>query len=157
MDPVSIVGLAGSVFGIVDIVSRSISSLLKLQERWKAAQFTVSLLVGHLTTLRAVLNQIAEWISTSPTQLHHQLVIDLTGSLDCCKILILFIDGHVSRLKWDETSNLTLESRVKVVLEDQSVKDCVSHLNTQCIALNLLLTALNWFVFRCNVLGWEDS
>ena len=146
MDPVSIVGLAGSVLGTIDIMTRSIISLRHLQQQWKGADLTVSLLIGQLATLKAALQQISHWISISLAAgpQYHQLVTDLDSALESCALLIVFIDNHLSRLEWNEANKLNFESRARAVLEDKSIKDCVGHLNNQANALNLLLTASNW-------------
>ena len=148
MDPLSVLGAAGAVVGIIDVATRSINSLRRLQQQWSGADLTVSLLVGQLNTLNAALNQISEWMSTSLETVpqHHQLTIDLDASLESCKTLILFIDSHLSRLEWDDTNTLSLESKFRALLKDQSITDCVNHLHGQIAALNLLLTALNWLV-----------
>ncbi len=107
---------------------------------------TVGALLGQLSTLKAALGQIAKWIETSLVDSiqHHQLVIDLGASLDSCSILVSVMDGYLSELDWDESNSLTFESRTRSVLQDGSMKEFISHLSHQSIALNLLLTALNW-------------
>lgn len=145
MDPVSAIGLAGSIVGIIDVAARSISALRALQQRWKAADLTISLLISQLTTLKAALNQIKEWISTSINANHHfQLVMDLGASLESCETLLLFIDGQLAHLEWEDNNALSFESKIKAVLHDKTIKECANHLANQSTALNLLLTALNW-------------
>ena len=146
MDPVSIIGVVGSIVSVIDVVTRNLIYLRRLQQQWTMADMTITLLIGHLATLKAALNQISEWIGTSLSSMpqHHQLVMDLTMSLESCKLLVLFMNSHIDRLELSDDDTLKLRSRVRVVLEDQSVKDCVNHLNTQANALNLLLTAFNW-------------
>jgi len=146
MEPVSAIALGASVIGIFDVVTRTISALRKLQQRWISANMTVGALLGQLSTLKAALGQIAKWIETSLVDSiqHHQLVIDLGASLDSCSILVSVMDGYLSELDWDESNSLTFESKTRSVLQDGSMKECISHLSHQSIALNLLLTALNW-------------
>lgn len=146
MEPLSIVGTASSIVSIIDIATRCISSLRALQQRWVGADWTVNLLVGQLVTVKAALDQIREWSDTnlSKEPQHHQLVMDLDTSLESCRLLISVIDSHVSGLEWDEANALTFGSKAKAVWKDQSTQDCVNHLHHQTVALNLLLTALNW-------------
>ena len=146
MDPVSIIGLAGSVLGIVDVMTKSIAALKNLQTQWQVVDWTITSIIGHLTTLKAALNQISQWISTdlAAKPQHYQLVLDLGDALGSCKALILYIDSYLCKLEWNEDSSLTFQSRLRAVLNDGGVKDCVNHLNNQSNALNLLLTALNW-------------
>ena len=146
MDPVAVISLAGSVFNIVDVVAKCLITLKNLQAQWQYADCTVTAIVGQLATLKAALNQISELISTDlgAEPQHYQLVLDLGEALESCKTLILFIDGHLSRLDWKDSDSLTYQSRLKAILGDKGVKDCVNHLHNQSSALNLLLTALNW-------------
>jgi hypothetical protein len=60
IDPVSIFGLASGAFGIVDVITRTLVLLNAIRERWKEADFTVTLLISQLTTLKAALSQIAQ-------------------------------------------------------------------------------------------------
>ncbi len=145
MDPVSVIGLVGSIVGIIDVSTRAISALRALQQRWKIADLKISLLISQLTTLKAALSQIEEWISTSlnVTQ-HYQLILDLESSLESCETLLLFIDAQLIHLHQNDSKTLSFESRVKAVLEDNTIKECATHLDHQSTALNLLLTALNW-------------
>ena len=128
MDPVSITGLAGSIVGIVDVAVRSISALRALQQRWKTADLTISLLIGQLTALRAALNQIEEWISTSLNAFqHYQLVMDLEASLESCQALLLFINGQLTGLDWNDSNALSFENRIKAVLIGNGMHSMVSY------------------------------
>ena len=148
MDPVSIIGLAGSIVNIVDVIGKSIHKLRDLQRRWNAADLTVNSLTGHLTTLRLALNQIHTWISSSFSQnpQHEQLVIDLGDSLKCCDALINFLHDHLSQLDWTDKDELTMASKITAVFHDSEVKECQTQLTHQTSALTLLLTVLNWSV-----------
>jgi hypothetical protein len=53
MDPVSAIGLVGSIIGVVDVISGNISSIIDLQSRYKTADLKVHLLIGQLSTLKA--------------------------------------------------------------------------------------------------------
>ena len=153
MDPVSAIGSAGAVVGLIDVATRTLSYLRTLQQQWKLADLTLNLLIGQLSTLNAALDQISQWISTSLPfdQQHHQLVMDLGNALESCKALLICIDDHISALRWNENESLTFQSKARAILRDQNMKDLLNHLNNQSGALNLLLTALNWFVSRINL------
>ena len=146
MDPVTGLGLAGSVVSIIEVIARSIAGLKTLQLRWQAANRTVNALLGQLSTLKVALHQISQLLSSSlgASPQHHQFVIDLSVSLECCEDSIGFIDDQVSKLEWREEDELTFSSNARVVLNDSAMKESVNHLNSQSITLNLLLSALNW-------------
>ena len=148
MDPVSIVGLAGSIVNIVDIIAKSIKNLRELQQKWKAADLIVNSLIGQLFTLKSALTKIEEWMSSSLSKepQHEQLAVDLKQSLECCHFLVTFMYDHLLLLDWNEANRLTSSSKIRAVFHDSEVKDCATYLDRQTNALNLLLTALNWFV-----------
>ena len=148
MEVVSIIGLTGSVLGIVDVVAKSISMLRRLQLRWQAADWTVNSLLGQLDTLKLALSQISDWLSMDlAADPQHALLADgLCTSLDCCRTLTSFLASHISQLELGEADVLTFESRVKIVLNDSRFKECMTQLSNQSSALTLLLTALNWYV-----------
>ena len=145
MDPVSLIGLAGSIVNIVDVAAKSINALRDLQQRYKAADLTVNSLIGQLYTLKTALSRIEAWMCSSLSRepQHGQLVTDLSVSLDCCRTLVTFMHEHLLRLDWTDTNELTLASKVKAVFHDGEVKELASHLDRQTGALTLLLTALN--------------
>lgn len=117
MDPVSVLGLAGSIVGIIEVAARSIVALRALQQRWKTADLTINVLISQLTTLKAALSQIKEWISNSlSASQHYQLVMDLGASLASCDTLRLFIDGQLSHLNRNDSNALDFESKIKAVL-----------------------------------------
>lgn len=114
MDPVSIVGLASSVLGIVDVISKNVSFILGLQSRYRQANLTISLLIGQLSTLKAALNQISEWINSDlNTSQHEQLVTDLTVAIQGCKVLILAINTRIQDLHKNDT-NIQLRPMDKI-------------------------------------------
>ena len=145
MDPVSITGLAASIVGIIDIIGRTVDSLSGIYSRWKHANLTVMLMISQLSTVKAALNEIGEWISSDPAAetAHHQLVIDLRQSVNSCHLIVAFINHHISKFDWRETDDLTFKSKLRILLQDNATKDSLGALNSQVNALDLLLTACN--------------
>ena len=147
MDPVSIIGLAGSIVNIVDVIAKTIKTLRDLQQRWKAADWTTKSLISQLSTVRTALNQIQQWMASNHKGKipDDQLVLELGESLDCCRTLVTFMNEQLLLyLKWTESNDLTSMSKMKTILHDGEVKECATHLHRQSSALTLLLTALNW-------------
>lgn len=146
MDPASIIALAGSAISIVDVIGRSLSFLLELQTKSRNANLTVSLLIGQLSTLKAALNQISEWITTSLVGVprHEQLIADLDVSLEACKVLVLLLDDRIFHLKSSLTSQVAAVAKAHFLWEEKGMNDYLNLLNNQINALNLLLTALQW-------------
>ena len=143
MEPFSVTGLTGS---FVDVVVRTLSALRRLQNRWKSADLIVAPPIGQLTTSRAALDQISDWVSRrlEGVPRHQQLVIDLEASMESCKSLVTFIDDYTSFLEWNDSNTLSFESKANAVLQNSSVKEFRNCMTNQGVALNLLLTAMNW-------------
>ena len=153
MEALSILGTTSSIISILDVASRCIKSLRAFKQHWDDADMTINLLVGQISTLKAALEQISNWMSTSVNAApqHHQLLIHLEQSLYSCRILISFTNDHTSSLETDRYNELHLKGKAQAILQDRRIRDCVSHLNNQTGALNLLLTASNWFNLRFSV------
>ena len=146
MDPISVMSLAGAVFGVIDVITRSVNYLLNLQTRYKKTDLKVSLLIGQLSTLRAALNQISALINTSLVgrPQHQQLVDDLKISIEGCKVLISVLDDQFQCFEEKETVTLGTIKKIHFLWEEEGINDYLNHLDNQINALNLLLTALQW-------------
>jgi hypothetical protein len=150
MDPVSAIGLAGALVGIGDVLTRSIRSLVGLQSKYRSSSLVVSLLIGQLTTLKAALNQITEFVTGSliNVSLHEQLVGDLQVSLESCHVLIYVLEERIQGLEREDDesdgSGLSTKGKAKFLLEESTLNEFNNYLSSQVNALNLLLTALNW-------------
>jgi hypothetical protein len=148
MEPVSVIGLVGAVVGIVNVLGHSALLLSNLRARLRAADLTVTLLIGHLNAVKAALRQIQLWLEESPSEdsNHFQLSIDLESSLSSCGILVGLIDDQLSKLEWDENDVLKFESRARMILEDARTKECLNYLGHLISSLNLLLIAFKWYL-----------
>ena len=147
MDPVSIVALTHTALSIVNVIAKNINALSILQARYRNADLSVFLLIGQLSTLKAALGQISEWIKVeglAAQSEHLQLVEDLNVALNGCQILISILDDRVNQLANKEDSN-SLKVRGKIVFlwEEQELNVYVTHLNNQVNALTLLLSAIH--------------
>ena len=145
---ISIISLARSVVGIVEIIAKSLTAQKKLQAQWQAADWTLASpdRTSHDVEDSAEPDQpvdldrprlpslgIINWFSTSETRWR----------------VLQGLDALLSMATWAgwrgmRVTGLTFQSRAKDVLSDGGVRDCVSQLNNQSNAINLLLTALNW-------------
>jgi hypothetical protein len=150
MDPVSAIGLAGSLVNICDVIAKSLKRLKELQSRYKSASLTVSLLIGQITTVKAALDQITEWVTSSLVDIprHEQLVADLDVSLESCKLLVTVLEERISQLERDDAANLNVKGKIGFLWEESEFNTFTNHLNNQTHALNLFLTALHWYVIN---------
>ncbi|MCJ1402596.1 hypothetical protein MMC11_005816 [Xylographa trunciseda] len=130
---------------IAGLIGKTIKVLRELHNRWNTADITILNLIVQLTSLKAALNKISEWISSDLVDepQHHQLLLDLEDSLTCCRILINSMDDQVSNLDWTTVNTLDIGSRIRVVFENKTSKDFQKYIKRQTSALTLLLTACN--------------
>jgi hypothetical protein len=150
MDPVSAIGLVGSLVGISDVIAKSLKRLKELQSRYRNASLTVGLLIGQITTIKAALDQITQWVTSSLVNIprHEQLVADLEISLESCKLLVTVLEERISQLECDDNTNLNVKNKIGFLWEESEFNIYTNHLNNQVNALNLFLTALHWYVPR---------
>lgn len=161
MDPVTILGTAGAVLSIIDVLSRTLKSLRDLHNTWKDADLTIVNLMSQLIALRAALRMISEWMSLDLAHVpqHHQLVMDLEDSVTSCRMLVKTMDDQLSNL--DRTCNNALDigSKIRLVFETKASQDFQTFIGRQTSALTLLLTACNWFAsiaYASDHQGWSD-
>jgi len=134
----------GSIFSIVDGISKVIGIIRDLQTRWGEADLTLLSLASQLTALRAASTKIQEWIDQDLQDNHHQLVMDLDVSVSCCKLLMNKIESFFTNLAQLTEKPLDLRDKYKVAFGSsgpESVQRLIEH---QTSSLTLLLTACNW-------------
>lgn len=145
MDAITVLGTAGAVVNIIDIIGRSIKTLRDLHERWKDADMIAINLITQLVALKAALAKISEWITSDLAyqEHHYQLVMDLGESIGCCKMLVKSMEDQLEKLQCGEDCRLDVESRLRIVFENKICENFQKYIQRQIGALTLLLTACN--------------
>ena len=141
-DPITIFSTAGAAASIVAALGSTIEAFQKAFLEWKDADFTIHTWITQLTTLRAAVNKILEWL-TGETELHHQLIMDLDGSLSCCQTMIRKMDSKLSYLGVND-SGLDNVGKIKLLFSSKSMDHLQRKIEQQINGLTLLLTACNW-------------
>lgn len=144
MDPATAIGLAGSVISIIDVCTRSLNSLMNIQARYQQADLAVRLLLTQLSTLRAAISQISEWISSSYDPFPSTLQVDLEMSLSGCKVLIETLSGYLTSREWDRDVKLNAWQKTQYLWQENERQNFQTLLSHQIAALQLFLTALQW-------------
>lgn len=140
------VGLVGALLGIIDKTARCISSLAEIQQRFKSANLTLELLTGQLFTVKAALSQLCDLIKESLVEeQHYQLTLDLDVGVYCCNLLTRLLEEQIVKLQYIDADELTFKSKVSLLLGSKGTDECLTRLDRQINALNLLITA---FKFR---------
>jgi hypothetical protein len=156
MDPVSgALGVVAGVTSIVSVIGKSVVALNQLRQRYRDAELNITLLTGQLRIVQRALLQVQRWAeSLQGDSQHYQLLIDLEDAITHCKLLVEYIHNQISKFQWGDDALLGAGSKVIYLLEDQATKDCLTRLNHQINALNLCLTATQWYV---SVASLEDT
>ena len=145
MDPVSILGAAASAASVVQMCTDSVTSLLRFQTKYKNADLTVRLLITQVSTLRTALSQISEWVEVSVDNCLPHVISDLTMSLDGCRLLIETLNDHLSRLEYNTDKAFTMRKKAQTIWGERERTDFLSLLSHNIAALQLLLTAMQWY------------
>ncbi|THV51975.1 hypothetical protein BGAL_0093g00190 [Botrytis galanthina] len=143
MDPVSILTLTGTVFTTGKFITSLITNLIKLKSKYKSASLMASHLIGQLTTIKAALDEVSNWIATSlqGADRNEQLIFNLESSLESCHVFLLMLEDHITRLDQNGIDR-QLKGKVKLLWNESEIKKLNNYLSSQISALNLLLTAV---------------
>lgn len=142
MDPLSLIGGVSAVGAIATAITKTIKSLSDARGRFEGADLTIQSLIYELTTVKFALSQIQEWarnhIPSSPTQ--RELVQGFKVSLEGCRLAVDIMAQEVALL----VTNNPFWRSVKVVWNEASMRDHQNRLQSQVVALQLLLQAAHW-------------
>ena len=146
MEPLLAIGLTASLVGTVNIITRGINSMRGLQSRYKHAELSLKLFIVQFSTLRAALNQVHTWITTSLSTIpeHEQVVCDLNTAIEGCHVLLLVLDDRITSFEKKDDDSLTILDKARFLWAEHESNQYLPQLNNQISALNLLLTALQW-------------
>jgi len=141
-DPLSCLGAAASVAGIIDILSRSIGMISQLSDHWKDADLLFASIKTQLQVLRSALAEVKSWAeSVGAEEAYHQLTMDLDSVLSCCRSLASRINDHLLSLPRGSTGQLNKLGKLKLVLGGRNLDDIQKMIERQISTLTLLLTA----------------
>jgi len=143
-EAIVVVGAVASIVQIINVITKSINCLSDIRSQWKNADLACLSLAAQLTTLRAALTKIHEWMDDSLGAAHHQLVMDLDVSISCCNLLILKIDSLLPDLTELTESKPDFPSKMKVLFGSRNIDEAQKLIERQTSALGLLLSACSW-------------
>jgi len=144
MEALTVLSTVSAIANILDVLAKTICTLNEIHGQWKEADLVFLSLISQLTSLKAALTKIQEWSESETSYQHHQLTIDLDGSLKCCRLVIGTIDDQLMELRSDTNGKLDYNSKVRLVLKSKNFNGLQKIIAQQTSALTLLLTACNW-------------
>ncbi|OTA57547.1 P-loop containing nucleoside triphosphate hydrolase protein [Hypoxylon sp. EC38] len=143
MDPVSAIGLVGAFVGIADTTAKCMRTLFDLKSQYKFIDFKIDLLLGQLSSFKAVLNKIADFPSSSLTTSNdEQLFSELSITSQGCEAIISVLDERLTSLERSKSNGLTKRSKVRFLWDEPTITNYQTLLNNQVIWLNCLLSTL---------------
>lgn len=147
MDPISAIGLVGSVFSIADVIAKSIKSLLDLQSKYKISDLKISLLVGQLTTLKAAFGHIGDLMKDGLNFVEHKRFFDdICTSIQGCEAVIGALDSRLAALQRNDNGDLAVFSKISLLWDESTMSDYFNMLNNQISGVHFLLSILQWCV-----------
>ncbi|KAM7191373.1 GNA-3 g protein alpha subunit GNA-3 [Rhypophila sp. PSN 637] len=142
-DPISILGTAGAVANIIDVLGKIIITFAELRSQWQEADLAVLALESELAALNAALTRIKEWAESCSDDPHHQLTMDLDRCVVCCRLLIGRIDAELSQFQTTAENRLDVASKFRLLLKTKDFEHIQHMIGKQTAAMTLLLTACN--------------
>ena len=142
-DPIGIIGTAGALANIIDVLGKVINTVSEYRRQWKEADLAALNLESQLAALSTALNKIKQWADSSFQEPHHQVVIDLDRCMLCCRVLIGKIDIELSQFEVTPQNQLDVASRFRLLLKTRDFEHVQGMIEQQTSALTLLLVACN--------------
>lgn len=142
-EALAIFGSAASVIGILDVLGRATTTLLDVRARWKDADTSLLGFTAQLGVLRTALTKIKEWMENYVDETHHQLVMDLEASLQCCHVLAVRIEEELANLQILPNGKLSKSAKAKWLSKSGGLTEIQQMVDRQTSTLTLLLTACN--------------
>lgn len=155
MDPLSAISGA---FQIAQITAQTIHGLAVLRGKYKTADLTIRSLIGELSTIKSAVIQLDDWArfhNNSDTgngrgegsgSGFNEYDEGLSVALEGCRAMMDVLAEEVNALAQSTTDGAVVgfRTRVKVVWNENMMRDHQERLHAQVLALHLLLQACQW-------------
>lgn len=139
-EPLCIIGTAGAIANIIDVLTKTITTICDMRQAWKIADLTVLAFENQLNLLKIALCQIQKWAASQSEEQGHELVMQVDSCVTCCRLLISKIDSEVSLLERTTTGDLNLPSKLGLLFKTKDMEQIQRMIDQQTHALALLLS-----------------
>ncbi|KAF4993760.1 hypothetical protein FGRMN_6234 [Fusarium graminum] len=139
-DPLSIIGTAGAIANIVDVLTKTITTVCDMRQAWKIADLTVLTFENQLNLLKVALGQIQKW-ATSSKERGREIDMQVDSCVTCCRLLIGKIDSEMSQFERTIAGNLNTASKFSLFFKSNDMEQIQRMVDQQTQALTLLLSA----------------
>ncbi|KAH7248547.1 G-protein alpha subunit-domain-containing protein [Fusarium redolens] len=142
-DPLSVIGTAGAIANIIDVLTKTITTVSDMRQAWKVADLTVFAFENQLNLLKFALCEIQKWTESRSNEQSHQLVMQVDSCVTCSRLLIGKIDGEVSQFQKTTAGNLEFGSKLSLLFKTKDMEQIQRMVDQQTHTLTLLLSACN--------------
>ncbi|KAH7222431.1 G-protein alpha subunit-domain-containing protein [Fusarium oxysporum] len=142
-DPLSIIGTAGAIANIIDVLTKTMTTVCDMRQAWKVADLSVFAFESQLNLLKFALCEIQKWTESRSKEQSHQLVMQVDSCVTCCRLLIGKIDGEVSQFQKTVAGDLELGSKLSFLFKTKDMEQIQRMVDQQTHTLTLLLSACN--------------
>ncbi|KAG5749070.1 hypothetical protein H9Q70_008263 [Fusarium xylarioides] len=142
-DPILIIGTAGAIANIIDVLTKTITTVCDMRQAWKIADLSVFAFENQLNLLRFALFEIQKWAESRSNEQSHQLAMQVDSCVTCCRLLIGKIDGEVSQFQKTAAGDLELGSKLSFLFKTKDMEQIQRIIDQQTHTLTLLLSACN--------------
>lgn len=137
MEPVSILALAHTCFGITSQIGTITKQLWTLKEKYKQVERKVLLFETQLSAISTAVIGLSEWLEGPGTH-DESIRHELKRSLDSCEIVILVITEYLDKVQM-QANKMNLWNKTRFLRDEGTIAEYEGMLRGQVQALSLLL------------------
>jgi hypothetical protein len=145
-DPLTVIGTAGAIANIIDVLTKTITVVCDMRQAWKIADLTVLSFENQLNLLHFALCEVQKWAAFKSDGQSPQLGMQVDKCVACCQLLIAKIDQEVSQFEKTISGELELGSKLTLLFKTKEMEQIKRMVDQQTQALTLLLSACNMSV-----------
>jgi guanine nucleotide-binding protein G(i) subunit alpha len=142
-DPLTIIGTAGAIANIIDVLTKTITIICDMRQSWKIADLTTLSFENQLNLLSFALCEVQKWAASKSSGQSPQLEMQVDRYVTCCRLLIGKIEEEISQFKRKISGELEVGSKLTLLFKTKEMEQVKRMIDQQTHALTFLLSACN--------------
>ncbi|OAG12299.1 guanine nucleotide-binding protein-like protein alpha-3 subunit [Paraphaeosphaeria sporulosa] len=134
-------GLMSAVAANLDRLRSSIDALRQLHDRWPDGSGTIINLIAQLSSLKANLGEMQDWMNYAINEMHPQLLNDLNMLMTSCSLLMRNLDGLTAQMRQPDHDKADWALKLKFRVGSRTMTRLRGVAKRQTDAVSLLLAA----------------
>lgn len=143
-DEKEVYALLNAVANNMNRLRQGIDGLRPIHNRWIGNNGTSINLIAQLTALKSSLANMHDWLNHAISDIHPQLLSDLTVLMGSCGLLVRHLDDLVDRLQQRDNDSFDCAIKLKYAVGSRSMERLREVAQGQNEAVTLLLAACKW-------------